>query len=97
MSKGETFIMLTLNCKGINDHRKRKDVFDYLRQQKADIIFLQETHLKFEDEHFIRSGWGFVCFLTGVETNKNGVATLFNNTFECKVFTTVRDPMDVSY
>ena len=44
MSKGETFIMLTLNCKGINDHRKRKDVFDYLRQQKADIIFLQETH-----------------------------------------------------
>ena len=83
---------MTFNRNGINNHRKLKDVFYYLRQQKADIIFLQETHLKFEAERFITSGWGFDCFLLGVNTNKNGVAILFNNTFKCYFFNTVRDP-----
>ena len=48
--------------------------------------------LKFEAEHFIRSGWGFECFLSCAETNKNGVPVLFNNTFEHKVLKAVRDP-----
>ena len=77
---------MTFNCNGINDHRKRKDLFDHLRQ------LLQETHLKFKAERFITSGWGFDCFLLGVNTNKNGVAILFNNTFKCYFFNTVRDP-----
>ena len=64
----------------------------FSRKQKSSIIFLQETHLKFEAERFIRSGWGFECFLSGAETNKNSVAVLFNNTFEYKVLNVVRDP-----
>ena len=56
------------------------------------LIFLQETHLKFEAGRFIRSGWGFDCFLSGVETNKNDVAVLFSDAFECNIFDTVRDP-----
>ena len=82
---------MTFNCNGINNHRKLKDVFYYLRQQKADIIFSQEAHSKFEAERFIRPGGAFDCFPSGVETNKNGVAILFNNIFECKVLNTVRD------
>ena len=34
--------------------------------------------------------------MSGVETNKNGVAILFNNTFEYKIFEDFRDP-DGSY
>ena len=49
-------------------------------------------HLKFEAEHFIRSGWGFECFLSCAETNKNGVPVLFNNSLEHKVLKAVRDP-----
>ena len=64
----------------------------FSRKQKSSIIFSQETHLKFEAERFIRSGWGFECFLSGAETNKNSVAVLFNNTFEHKVLKVVRDP-----
>ena len=30
--------------------------------------------------------------MSGVETNKNSVAILFNNTFECKIFKVFRDP-----
>ena len=59
-------------------------------------LFLQETHLAADSECFVRSGWGFDCYLSGVETNKNGVAILFNNTFEYKIFEDFRDP-DGSY
>ena len=59
-------------------------------------LFLQETHLAVNSECFARSGWGFDCYLSGVETNKNSVAILFNNTFEYKIFEVFRDP-DGSY
>ena len=45
-----------------------------------------------ESEHFIRSCWGYDCFLSGKDTNKNGVAVLFNNNFEHKVRNVIRDP-----
>ena len=96
MSNYKVFKICTFNCNGINNHKKRKDVFDYLRQQKCDIYFLQETHLTVDSERFLRSGWGFDCYLSGVETNKNSVAILFNNTFEYKIFEVFRDP-DGSY
>ena len=86
------FEICTYNCNGIGNHSKRKDVFDFLRKQKCDIYFLQETHLKAENENFIRSGWGYNIWLSGKETNRNGVAVLFNNTFEHKVFNVIKDP-----
>ena len=55
---------------------------------------LQETHLLEKDENFIRSGWGFDCFLAGSDSNnyKNGVGIFFGNNFEHKVHNIVRDP-----
>ena len=79
MSNCETFKVLTFNCNGINNL--------FLRKQKSSIIFLKETHLKFEAERSIRSGWGFECFLSGAETNKTGVAVLIygrNKEFVCE-------------
>ena len=58
-------------------------------------FFLQEMHLKVALERFVGSGWCFDCYLSGVETNKNGAAILFN-TFEYKIFEVFRDP-DGSY
>ena len=51
--------------------------------------------LTVDSERFVRSGWCFDCYLSGVETIKNGVAILFN-TFEYKIFEVFRDP-DGSY
>ena len=88
-----SFNICTFNCNGLGNFGKRKDVFDYLRKLKHDIYFLQETHWKAESENFIRSCWGYNCFVTGNSTNKNGVAILFNNSFEYKIFNTVKDPV----
>lgn len=38
--------ILTLNCRGLNNKIKAKRMLSTLVKQKADIIFLQETHLK---------------------------------------------------
>ena len=94
MFNHKVFKICSFNCNGINNHthKKRTDVFDYLRQQKCDIHFLQETHLTVDSECCVRSGWGLDCYLSGVETNKNGVAILFSNTFEYKIFEVFRDP-----
>ena len=54
-------------------------------------VCVQETHLTVDSERFVRSGWGFDCYLSGVETNKNSVAILFNNTFEYKIFKVFRE------
>ena len=74
----------TLNTNGLGQFKKRKDVFDYLRQQNACIYLLQETHLVTGDETFIRSQWGFDCIVNGDSTNSKGVAILFNSNFEYK-------------
>ena len=35
---------ISLNTRGISNTRKRRIIFTWLRKQKADVIFLQETH-----------------------------------------------------
>ena len=51
---------------------------------------LQETHFKSSSENFIRSCWGYECFVAGNDTNKGGVTILFNNTFEFKLHNCIR-------
>ena len=38
--------VISCNCQGLGDFRKRKDVFHYLREKKFDIYFLQDTHFE---------------------------------------------------
>lgn len=85
------FKICTFNCNGILESRKRKDVFDFIRNLNCNIYFLQETHLVTKSENFIRSCWGYNVWLSGAATNKNGVGILFNNNFEYKLHKVVKD------
>ena len=38
------FKVISLNARGIRDLNKRKAIFSWLQEQKADIAFLQETY-----------------------------------------------------
>ena len=48
MTKGKTkpdsLKLLSLNVKGLSNFRKRRTIFTWCRKQKADLIFLQESH-----------------------------------------------------
>ena len=81
----------SFNVNGASRYDKQKDVFDYLRKKNLDIILLQETHIKDESENYIRSIWGYNCFVCGSSNASKGVAILFKNTFSYKVHNVIKD------
>ena len=55
--------LISLNIRGISNFRKRKTIFTWCRKQKADIIFLQETHSTEKNEAQWKREWSapFFC------------------------------------
>ena len=43
MDTVDSLKICTFNANNLGNYQNQKDVFDYLRQQKASIYFLQET------------------------------------------------------
>ena len=55
-------------------------------------FFLLETHRKTEQEHLIRSQWGFECLVAGNHTGSRGEAVLLKE-IEYKIHSTIRDEL----
>ena len=81
----------SLNCQGLGNMYKRRDVFHYLKQKSYSIFCLQDTHFDKKLENYIQSEWGYKCYFASYRTNSRGVAILFNNNFEFKVNKVERD------
>lgn len=78
--------ILSLNVNGLNNPIKRQKVMSKLRKEKAQIIYLQETHLTDQESEKLKK-FGFMntfysCFRN---KGKRGVSILISNTvkFEC--------------
>ena len=54
----DSVVVASVNCQGLCNRQKRKDVFHYLRNKKYSIYFLQDTHLEPKMENFISTEWG---------------------------------------
>ena len=72
----------SLNCQGLGDDKKRRDILNYLRDLKYSIICLQDTHFSHEKERIIRNEWGYKVFFSSYKSNSRGVAIFFKNDFE---------------
>ena len=44
--------LLSLNVRGLGERVKRKSVFAYLKDQKCEVYYLQETYCQKQDEKF---------------------------------------------
>jgi len=80
-----TIQICSLNCRGLGDKQKRRDVFNYLRDKKYSIYCLQDIHSTKEVERYIKAEWGYKCYFSHGNSQSRGVAILFNNNFEFKV------------
>ena len=80
------------NCRGLNATDKRRDVFHYVRQKKYDIICLQDVHLEKSMETYIQREWGYDIHMSPFLSNRRGVLTLINNTFEYSTWIVKKDP-----
>ena len=80
------------NCRGLNATDKRRDVFHYVRQKKYDIICLQDVHLEKSMETYIQREWGYDIHMSPFLSNRRGVLTLINNSFEYSTGIVKKDP-----
>ena len=93
MTDKESLGILSMNVRGFfSDSKKRKDVFNWVRNKKASIICLQETHSTPEVERFWESEWGYKSIFCSYTSSSAGVAVLFRNNFEFEIHTTYKDP-----
>ena len=83
--------IISANCQGLHDFKKRKDVLHFYRQQKCNILCLQDTHFTQDMESDIRNEWGYDVYFNSYSSNSRGVAIFFNNDFE---FTVHKDIID---
>ena len=88
----ETLSIISLNCQGLGEQRKRRDVFHYLRQKQHCIYLLQDTHFDSKIERYVRAEWGYNCHFASKNSQSRGVAILFNNNFEYKIKKVYKDP-----
>ena len=81
----------SVNCRGLANTKKRKDIFNFLISKQFSIYFLQDNHFTKEKELVIRAVWGFNCIFNSHNGQCRGVALLINNNFEYKIHTIYRD------
>ena len=75
-----------MNVRGINDKEKRNKLFYWLRRQKVDIVFLQETHCgNRASEYKWSKEWEAESYWSVDKSNSKGVAILFNKSKICSI------------
>ena len=82
--------ILSLNVRGLRNHVKRRALFLYLKNQKADFYCLQETFSLEEDEVIWASEWGGkILFSHGTKHSKGaGILQSPNSLFSFKCLST---------
>ena len=66
----------TMNCRGLGDYRKRRDVFHYLRSSAFHIYMLQDIHCDRGKGNLFRNAWGTDIIIAPHRSNARGVAIL---------------------
>ena len=69
--------MASWNVRGMGHPIKRGRVFSHLKSLKADIIFLQETHIGPNCQSRLRANWISQVFQASFSAKARGVAIIF--------------------
>ena len=70
-NKETTLTILTVNCQGLGDMNKRRDVLKNLKCKNYNLYFLQDTHFVDKDESFTRTLWGYKAFFSSFKSNSS--------------------------
>ena len=81
----DNITILSMNAQGLGDRNKRKDVLNFLKDKKAAIYFIQDTHFTDEDIKHIYTELGFTSYFSNYTSNSRGVAVFINNTLDFKM------------
>ena len=81
------FEVFSLNVRGIRDQTKRRStcIFSFLKDQNANIYFLQETNSEPSDGNIWKKEWGGELFFSHGTKHSKGVCILINPTMQLQV------------
>ena len=92
MTNDNNISICSLNCQGLGDSKKRRDVINYLKNKQFSIICLQDTHFNKQIENVIRAEWGYKALFSSFSTNSRGTAIFFKNNFQLEIHNYTTDP-----
>ena len=75
----EQLKIISLNCRGLRDKYKRKNLFFWLKNNNFHIILLQETFWTEDIKNEVEKDWGGKIFLNPGTIHSKGTATLLND------------------
>ena len=75
--------MVSLNVRGVQNFNKRHKIWRYLKNTKADVCFIQESHGTNKDNSIWSHEWGNKIVFSNGESNARGVAILFKRFHDC--------------
>lgn len=84
-------VFASWNVKGINHPVKRSKVLSHLKSLAADIIFLQETHLKLDSKDKLKCRWIENIYQSNFSVKARGVAILIQKGVPFKLKTLKTD------
>jgi len=82
---------ISWNIRGINSPIKRKKMLTYLKRQKVDIAFIQESHLTDSEHLKLCRDWVGNVFYSSFSSKARGVALLINKHLNFKLNSVEKD------
>lgn len=80
------------NVRGMGHPIKRGKVFAHLKSLSADIIFLQETHIRANEQLRLRANWISQVYQATFSSKARGVAILFKKSIPFRSHSVISDP-----
>ena len=91
MDKTTTIKLNSFNARGLGDGRKRRCIFQWLRQYHKGIIFLQETHSTEASEKLWEKEWGGHIEFSHGTCGSRGVAIMFPKGLDILINDKIKD------
>ena len=64
--------VLSTNCRGLHNIRKRVDVLTHLKELNHNIVYLEDTNWTKKDMASVSKMWGGKCYIHGTRTSVMG-------------------------
>ena len=71
--------IMSMNCQGLGDVRKRRDVMQFVRSKRFSIVFLQDTHLTENTVPYFNTLWHGKAHHSCFSSRRRGTSILINS------------------
>ena len=82
---------VSLNVKGIREKSKRQKIFEWCRDKRTDIIFLQETYSTRDIEDNWKQQWSGSVYFSHGTCHSKGVIILIDSKLDAQILKVITD------